>query len=800
MPTPPAPGSDNSKARHAAIERDKIEAELKEALLWQKAAIKAGNIGFWDWDLTSNRVHYSAEWKKQIGYAPHEISDDFSEWEKRVHPEDLEPALAKVRRSIDQKSAAHKVEFRFRHKNGDYIWILAQASIIQDEKGRPIRMLGSHVDITHQKKIEKAIQESESRYRQLFENILDGFALHELICRDDGTPVDYRFLSVNPAFETLTGLKKKEILGKTVLEILPKLEDYWIENYGRVVKTGQPVKFENYSKALDRYFQVTAFKSDANQFVSIFQDITKRKQYEHQLKKTSRRLSAAQRIAKIGDWEWDPETDVVTWSENLYRLFGLDPDQPPPNYEGQLALYHPQDAKRLNDAVVRCVNQGQPYELELKRTNPDGRPMDFLVKGVPKTDDKGKIIRLYGSIQDVTDYKKMEATLHQTRKMEAIGTLAGGIAHEFNNMLGIILGNTELALDDLPEDSPTEESINEIKTAALRARDVVKSLLRFSRKNPMSKRPVNICSLVRETVSLLRRTTPTTVEINTVLHCSTETIMADEGEIIQVMMNLFSNALHALGDAAGFIDVRLDPVHNKEDEKEASPDPARPNWARLTITDSGMGIEPQVLDHVFEPYFTTKEIDRGIGMGLSVVHGIVKNHGGDISIRSTPGQGTEVDIFLPLIVPSETTDAPPAGPADACQGTGMILIVDDEPAVLKMTRLMLERCGYRVESETSGKKALSIFMEAPGRFDLVITDMAMPEITGDRLARELFSIRPDIPVILCTGHSDHIDEGLARKIGIKGFLRKPYSKKNLQDIVGQLLAGTDHSLPPREDL
>jgi PAS domain S-box-containing protein len=273
-------------------EKKQAEATLQEVLLQQQETVRAGNVGLWDWDFTTGKVNYSTEWKHQIGYEEHEITDDFEEWRSRVHPDDLKSALETVELIKTKGLQHHPNEFRFRHKDGSYRWILAQASVKKDETGHPIRMVGSHVDLTEQRQL-------ELKYQTLFDRMLDGFALHEIICDDRGKPVDYRFLDANPAFEQITGLKRKEIVGRTALEILPNIEPYWIETYGRVALSGDPVFFDNYAQEMGKHFEVTSFRPAPHQFACIFADVTERKRMEKELIRTQRLRASGELSAGV---------------------------------------------------------------------------------------------------------------------------------------------------------------------------------------------------------------------------------------------------------------------------------------------------------------------------------------------------------------------------------------------------------------------------------------------------------------------------------------------------------------------
>ncbi|MGD8549522.1 MAG: response regulator [Desulfobacterales bacterium] len=391
---------------------------------------------------------------------------------------------------------------------------------------------------------------------------------------------------------------------------------------------------------------------------------------------------------------------------------------------------------------------------------------------------------LYSIIHDITEQKELEAQLRQAYKMESIGTLAGGIAHDFNNILGIILGNTELAMDDVPEWNPARLNLEEVRTASLRAKDVVRQLLSFARKTGPERKPININSVITGALKLLRSSIPTSIEIRSNITKESQVILADPTQINQVMINLCTNAAQAVEDEDGVIEVILEKVALEESTAQyygLSPG----LYARLTVNDTGHGIDPEIQDRIFDPYFTTREVGKGSGMGLAVVHGIVMNHDGTILVDSSIGKGATFKVFFPIVetepLPEITTDE------DLPTGKERIIFIDDEESILRMGRQRLERLGYMVESTTSPIEALALFRSQPDQFDLVITDLTMPKMTGDKLVKEILNIRPDIPVILCTGFSEKLDEEKAREIGAADYLEKPLDKRDFAFKVRKVL-------------
>ncbi len=389
---------------------------------------------------------------------------------------------------------------------------------------------------------------------------------------------------------------------------------------------------------------------------------------------------------------------------------------------------------------------------------------------------------------DITELKRMEAELRQAHKMEAIGTLAGGIAHDFNNILASIIGYTELGLDDASPGSLLEDNLREVLTAGKRARDLVRQILAFARQSDEQLRPIQMRTVAAEALRLIRSSLPTTIEIRQDL-ASSATIMGNPVQIHQVLMNLCTNAAQAMEKRGGLLTVTLSDVRGPSSGQDPAAKLEPGDYVRLSVSDTGCGIAPAHLEQIFQPFFTTKEPGKGTGMGLAMVHGIVESCKGKITVKSAPGQGAEFNLYFPVA----RSEAVAEFEAEAVpSGTERILLVDDELAIVRMGSQTLEKLGYKVSARTSSVEALDLFRAKPHDFDLVITDMTMPNLTGADLAVELMAIRPDIPVILCTGYSNKISDTLAAQIGIRAFAYKPLVKKDLADKIRRVLDEAGH--------
>ena len=454
-----------------------------------------------------------------------------------------------------------------------------------------------------------------------------------------------------------------------------------------------------------------------------------------------------------------------------------------------LDLVHP-DCRESVAARMQALDARQSVPLAshtyLRR---DGRAVDVEVSAVALhyRDGDGALV----FARDVTEQRAMETRLVQAQKMEAIGTLAGGIAHDFNNILGVIVGNAEILDFSEGFSDAGRQSLKQILAASRRAKDLVRQILAFSRHSRQEKLLISLKPVLKETLGFLRASLPTSIELQHVIAADAGSVVADPTQIQQVVMNLCANAGQAMEEDGGVLRIELGNAALGEQDVRADPEAEPGDFVVLTVADTGRGMEPGVLERIFEPFFTTKGPEKGTGLGLSVVHGIVKSHGGIIRVYSEPGRGTTFKVFLPRAEGGEEFETVSGRPMPV--GSERILLVDDERTLAELGHQMLSELGYRVETRTAPLEALAAFKAAPEKYDLVITDLAMPQMTGLKLARRLAEIRPDVPIILCSGFSDQTDEANARAIGVRAFLFKPLLMRELAEAVRQALDSSRRS-------
>jgi PAS domain S-box-containing protein len=430
------------------------------------------------------------------------------------------------------------------------------------------------------------------------------------------------------------------------------------------------------------------------------------------------------------------------------------------------------------------ISSGEIWSGHITNRMKDNTLCEFETKISPVRDSSGEVVNFVSVSRDVTQEVALQAQLQQTQKMQAIGTLAGGIAHDFNNILAAVIGYTEIAIADVEKGGVLHDNLKEVLKAGERAKDLVNQILTFSRQSEQDLKPIKVALIVKEVLKLIRASLPATIAIDQDLK-SNAAVLGDYTKIHQVLMNLCTNAAHAMRKKGGVLSVSLADVELDADYAAKHFDIKPGLYLKLSVRDTGQGISSDLLGQIFDPFFTTKQQGEGTGMGLSVVHGIVKSHGGTISVYSEPGEGSIFNVYLPAIESSSEQKAREEKPVPT--GTERILFVDDEQALVKMGKQLLEFLGYKVTTSTSSIEALELFKVQPDKFDLVITDLTMPNMTGDELAQKLMAIRPDIPVILCTGFSTEMTAEKTKKMGIRAFVLKPVIKQDIAETIRKVL-------------
>jgi PAS domain S-box-containing protein len=518
---------------------------------------------------------------------------------------------------------------------------------------------------------------------------------------------------------------------------------------------------------------------------------------ERALRESEERYALAMEGANEGFWDWHIQSDHLFVSQKMKMLTGHSTETEITTRRAWMekTVVHPDDLQRRDSAITDHFEGRTPrYECEYRVRKPDGAWCWLLARGRSVRDAAGEPCRFVGSVIDITaqkqaqlDKEQLEGQLRQSQKMEAIGTLAGGIAHDFNNILGAILGYGELAHQHSVEGSPLRRYLDNVMHATGRAKALVDRILGFSRSGLGERVPVNVQSVIEETLELLQASLPSAIRVESSLAADTAAVIGDATHLHQVAMNLFTNALQAM-EHGGVLRVVLERVGLSERLSLARGTLAPGPYARLIVSDTGTGIPSAVLERVFDPFFTTKGVGEGTGLGLSLVHGIVTDLGGAIDVKTRAGDGTSFEIWLPIAgeisaPPKEAIREPPRGNGET------VMVVDDERALLALAEETLAELGYEPVGFDSSAAALAAFRAEPERFNLILTDEAMPDPTGTELAREIKQCRPDIPIILVSGLGGTQLAKAAAAIGVSELLRKPLQRRDLAESLARVLEG-----------
>jgi PAS domain S-box-containing protein len=723
-----------------------------------------------------------------------------------VHPDYKHLIQQRGQKRQRGESTIQRYEFKIISKEGKELWVdLSGASTMLG--GNPAGII-SVIDINERKLAEEALKESEHRYRMIAENVHDTIWIIDL-----NLQFTYVSLSVvrNTGYtpEEIQNLRLEQLLTSSSYSLAAQVlsEELAKENSGETIDPDRPrtMEFELLRKDGNTVwveFTATFRRNDEGrpmEILGVSRDITERKQTEESL----RQSEATYRFLtdKMNDVVWMANLDFkLTYiSPSVKKILGFTPEerirQIPAEMMTPAALS--KALNTLNRELGREYEEGvdpeRTVKLEMDFCHKNGSivPMESVMSAI--RDHDGTITGIHGVSRDITERKqaeeekkKLEAQLGQAQKLESIGTLAGGIAHDFNNILAAIIGYTELAMNDISEPIKAGGELKEVLKAGDRAKSLVSQILAFSRQTETKHSPLTLQPIIKESIKMMRSVIPTTIEIRQNL-VDSGLVMSDPTQINQIIMNLCTNAVHAMDWTGGVLEVSLKRVSINGDEKTPDLDLPPGHYLKLSVSDTGQGMTPEVMARIFDPYFTTKEVGRGTGLGLSVVHGIVKSHGGVITCRSTYGEGSVFDIYLPEIDTKDESSNPHLERGPLPTGTESILFVDDEPVLIELAKKMIENLGYTVLTRTSSIEALELFRNNPSKFDLVITDMTMPAMTGDKLAQRMMEIRQDIPIILCTGYSEYITEERAKRIGIREFVMKPLVVKELSKTIRKVL-------------
>ena len=772
---------------HLKAEREQHIRAVERSETNMRIAQQVGRFGSWDLDLRTGVGYWSEEHLRLFGVDPDHFVPTRKAFLECVWPDDRPQVIAAFE-SMGHMPGPVVVDYRIKRPDGSMRHMYSAAMQARGPDGTAERWYGVVQDITERKQVEEELRFS----RELLSGILD-MAVDAIISID----AQQQIVLFNKGAERIFGYSAAELKGKSLTTLLPAaFRDSHAAHVMAFAESGEASRPMNErGVVMGRRRSGEEFRAEASLsrshsdqgeiYTVVLRDVSERIAAETRLQENEARLRQALDIAKLGTWEWHADTNLLQWSDETFLIFGV----PRHEFHGKVAEYaarlYPEDKLRLRALIDAAIQDRAPYRMEHRIVRPDGTERMVQQQAEVIFDCAGRLERIVGILQDITERTLTEERLRQSQKMEAVGQLAGGMAHEVNNMLQIIHGYTELALQGVP-DADTRDDLGHVLAAANRSTEIVRHLLAFSRKDALQRSLVDLNDRVTNLAHVLPRLIGPQIELQVTTADGVAAVQADSGMLDQVLINICVNARDAMPQG-GVLKIATASV-------DVSPAYAQINgwtlpgrYAQVTIADTGLGMPLEVRQRIFEPFFTTKEVGKGSGIGLSVAYGIVQHHGGRIDVASEPGAGSTFTISLP--VAEQATPAADEQPesAQARGGNETILIADDEPLVLGLLAGLLQNKGYQVLTAQDGAAAVKVFRENESRVDLVILDVMMPKLSGTEARAGIHAINPSVPVILSTGYAGNYLDPSVLEGDELSVIRKPYSAESLHKIVRRLL-------------
>ncbi len=771
--------------------RKQAEQMLREGDQRMRLATETTGVGIWEWNVIINKVRWDSQMFRIYGVSPtHDGYVEYSTWSGAVLPEELREQEDIMQDTIRRRGRSDR-KFRIRRANDNKIrYIQAVETVRENDQGQVEWMVGTNLDVTEHQKTEAA----RSQLAAIVENSNDAIMSRSL----EGT-----ILTWNAGAERLLGYTAAEAIGKSSDFLIPANRKSNRAKNTEALLSGAPIptdtdRMTKDCRVIDVISSHSPIRGVDGEIVGvsmILQDITERKQ----LQEMRAKLAAVAEGSSDAIILRDIEGKIVFWNKSASRIFGYVPEEVIGKDSDFLVPPELMEKRQQNRKLLKQGVAVSDYETV--RRHKDGTLVHVSMSLSVVRGADANIIGTASTVRDITARKQaeaerlaLEAQLRESQKMEAIGTLAGGIAHDFNNALAIILGNAELARRNAANNPSVLESVEEIRKAGARVRNLVQQILSFSRRQPAERKPIDLAPVVIEATRLLRATLPARLSLE-VHYDETPTVLADASLIEQVLINLATNAMQAMHSGPGRIDIRLDTVTALTGAHlvlEALRARHPGSTVRITVSDTGPGMDAGTKKRIFEPFFTTKPVGEGTGLGLSVVHGIVQGHEGAITVDSEPGKGTTFTVYLPVAEAEASTQPVNPGteaspPALVLDGGPRILYLDDDESVVFLVERLLKQRGYRVAAHTRQKDALQALRADPAAVDLVLTDYNMPGMSGLDVAREARAIRPDLPVAVTSGFIDEALRAQAEGAGVRELIFKADEVEVFCDAVQRLL-------------
>jgi PAS domain S-box-containing protein len=757
-------------------------------------ALRSSGYGIWETHFPGNRLDWDEHMFEIYGISAADFGGKIEDWIRLIHPDDVEPMTSHRQQVVDGIAKNFDIDFRILRPDGSVRYVEAHGFLVRDEDGHPLRLVGLNRDITSEMEMRETLRVAEERLGLALlatnEGVWDWNVGSGMIYHDQHW---FELFGWNSTDVALISDWADRVHPEDVPATQAALDAHlqgraplYVSEHRMRTKSGQWIWTLDRGKVVSRDKDGRALRMVGTQG-----DITARKKLEERLRHSEEISLQVSRLAQIGAWEWSLDTQTLTWAPELYRMCEVELGYTPTL--SSMQEFFPVEHR---DAFVRAIEQatrgGRAFDLRAPLVTLRGRRLWVRVIGRAEFKED-RAVRLFGAVQDITaqqeaeqSQRKLETQLFQVQKMETLGTLAGGIAHDFNNLLTGIMGYQDLSLDTLDEGHPSRDCLKEARNACLRARELVDQILTFSRQSDGGERvPVDMAFVIEEARRFLRATVPATIQIEVSVGQNSR-VLADPTQLHQVLLNLGTNAAHAMRASGGTLRLSVTTVVLNPQQAAAHGNLPAATYLCLSVTDSGHGMDLETQKRIFDPFFTTKEVGEGTGLGLSVVHGIMRAHGGTIEVTSALGQGTTFDLYFP--VTEGEAEEPAAPQAMLPMGRGeVICVVDDEQIVAHVTRLSLERFGYRTMVFTSSEQCLEALRAEPGSCAVLLSDQTMPGLTGLELSARVRAFAPNLPIVIMSGYFSKISPRSLEDIGNINLLAKPFTMHELSRIIHRAL-------------
>ena len=780
-------------------ERRQAEQALRESEERLKLALAGAELGAWDWDVVTGHTRYSERWADMLGYDLNELEPHVNQWERLVHPDDRAHVDETVRAHFEGRIDTYTTEHRLRRKSGEWTWVLSKGRVLKrDADGKPLRICGTHLDITDRKLADEALRKSERQLGQAMEMAKLGHWEYD-VSKDEFTFNDHFYRVFRTTAEAVGGytMSPQEYAKRFVHPDHAVLVALEVENAIKATDHNYTSRVEHaviFGDGTEGYVSVFFFvvKDDQGQTIKTYgvnQDITDRKRADAALRKSEERYRAIFDESVVAIFTFDNEKHFTDSNQAGLDLLGY-------SREELLALSMPDvdiDPVAVLPAhdTLFAGNRLTNYEHQLRRK--DGAIVTVLNNSRPLTSENGAVVGMLSTLLDITDHKnaeadmvRLESQLQQAHKLESIGRLAGGVAHDFNNMLCVILGHAEIALQQVGPNHPLHASLEEMQRAAARSAELTGQLLAFARKQDVSPKVINLNQTVAGALMMLERILGEDIDLDWRPGNNIPHVKVDPSQIDQMLANLCVNAREAIANVGTIV---IETGNSTLDEAECKEDPALEpgDYVWLTVRDSGSGMDAETVSHIFEPFFTTKAQGEGSGLGLAMVYGMAKQNHGCVRVQSAAGVGTTFTIYLPRHQGEVRTTPTEFLPRADAGGEETILLVEDEPAILRLTMTMLSKQGYKVLPAQTPQQAIQCASGYPGKIHLIMTDVIMPGMNGRDLAKQLKETRPELACLFMSGYTADViaDHGIMEED--VHFIQKPFSVRTVASKVREAL-------------